>query len=321
MSHDGGFFKSSSKIGYVPSEHHHQPRDRPAVDGLEFYRRMDVLEHHATSYRNQTGYGNGNGYRPRQNGFESRGSNGNFGQRNGNWNNNQWGDSRQSGNYGDKGNFAGDKLHNVEWANKTLRPFKKDFYVEHDIIGQRSDEEVKKYCLEKGITVQGKAPKPIQSFHEANFPDYVLDAVVAQGYEYPTSIQAQGWPIALSGQDMVGIAQTGSGKTLAYILPAIVHINNQCDVQRGEGPIVLILAPTRELTQQIQQVAHAFGKTSRIRNTCVFGGAPKGPQARDLERGVEICIATPGRLIDFLERKLPTWIHALTWCWMKPTGC
>ncbi|KAH1027968.1 hypothetical protein HUJ05_001382 [Dendroctonus ponderosae] len=254
------------------------------------------------SYRNQTGYGNGNGYRPRQNGFESRGSNGNFGQRNGNWNNNQWGDSRQSGNYGDKGNFAGDKLHNVEWANKTLRPFKKDFYVEHDIIGQRSDEEVKKYCLEKGITVQGKAPKPIQSFHEANFPDYVLDAVVAQGYEYPTSIQAQGWPIALSGQDMVGIAQTGSGKTLAYILPAIVHINNQCDVQRGEGPIVLILAPTRELAQQIQQVAHAFGKTSRIRNTCVFGGAPKGPQARDLERGVEICIATPGRLIDFLER-------------------
>lgn len=184
----------------------------------------------------------------------------------------------------------------------------------------RSDEEVKKYCLDKGITVQGKAPKPIQSFHEANFPDYVLDAVVAQGYEFPTSIQAQGWPIALSGQDMVGIAQTGSGKTLAYILPAIVHINNQCDVQRGEGPIVLILAPTRELAQQIQQVinatpnsssciprpkfqvAHAFGKTSRIRNTCVFGGAPKGPQARDLERGVEICIATPGRLIDFLER-------------------
>ncbi|ENN82342.1 hypothetical protein YQE_01286, partial [Dendroctonus ponderosae] len=180
---------------------------------------------------------------------------------------------------------------------KLFVPLRRIFML--NMISLDKDEEVKKYCLEKGITVQGKAPKPIQSFHEANFPDYVLDAVVAQGYEYPTSIQAQGWPIALSGQDMVGIAQTGSGKTLAYILPAIVHINNQCDVQRGEGPIVLILAPTRELTQQIQQVAHAFGKTSRIRNTCVFGGAPKGPQARDLERGVEICIATPAdRMLD-----------------------
>lgn len=101
---------------------------------------------------------------------------------------------------------------------------------------------------------------------------------------------------------MVGIAQTGSGKTLAYILPAIVHINNQPRLQRNDGPIALILAPTRELAQQIQQVAADFGVSSQVRNTCVFGGAPKGPQARDLERGVEICIATPGRLIDFLER-------------------
>lgn len=94
----------------------------------------------------------------------------------------------------------------------------------------------------------------------------------------------------------------GSGKTLAYILPAIVHINNQPPITRGEGPIALVLAPTRELAQQIQQVAHDFGSSSYVRNTCIFGGAPKGPQARDLERGVEICIATPGRLIDFLEK-------------------
>ncbi|CAG2063667.1 unnamed protein product, partial [Timema podura] len=87
-----------------------------------------------------------------------------------------------------------------------------------------------------------------------------------------------------------------------YILPAIVHINNQPRLARGDGPIVLVLAPTRELAQQIQQVASDFGKLSQVRNTCVFGGAPKVPQARDLERGVEICIATPGRLIDFLER-------------------
>jgi ATP-dependent RNA helicase DDX5/DBP2 len=87
------------------------------------------------------------------------------------------------------------------------------------------------------------------------------------------------------------------------MLPAVVHINNQRPLNRGEGPIVLVLAPTRELAQQIQTVAREFGNHKPlIRHTCIFGGSPKGPQIRDLERGVEICIATPGRLIDFLER-------------------
>lgn len=122
-----------------------------------------------------------------------------------------------------------------------------------------------------------------------------------QGFTEPTSIQAQGWPIALSGRDMVGIASTGSGKTLSYILPAIVHINSQSKLGRKDGPIALVLAPTRELAQQIQQVADDFGHSSGIRNTCLYGGAPKGAQARDLDGGVEIVIATPGRLLDFLE--------------------
>ncbi|XP_050304943.1 ATP-dependent RNA helicase p62-like isoform X2 [Anthonomus grandis grandis] len=234
------------------------------------------------------------------------GSKGGFGggQRNGGFNqrsNDRWGNKGGFGGGGRSGG-AGGQMRPVEWDNKKLRPFKKDFYDEHDVIKGRSNHEVHEFRLSKQITVEGEAPKPIQNFHEANFPDYVMDAIVAQGYEQPTSIQAQGWPIAMSGNDMVGIAQTGSGKTLAYILPAIVHINNQPEIQRGDGPIALILAPTRELAQQIQQVANDFGKSSHIRNSCVFGGAPKGPQARDLERGVEICIATPGRLIDFLER-------------------
>lgn len=74
------------------------------------------------------------------------------------------------------------------------------------------------------------------------------------GFKAPTPIQAQGWPIALSGKDMVGIASTGSGKTLSYLLPGIVHIINQSKLGRSDGPIALILAPTRELAQQIQQV-------------------------------------------------------------------
>lgn len=82
--------------------------------------------------------------------------------------------------------------------------------------------------------------------------------------------------------------QTGSGKTLGYMLPAIVHINHQPYLEKGDGPIVLVLAPTRELAQQILTVALEFGLSSNIRSACVYGGAPKGPQIRDLERGVEV---------------------------------
>ncbi|GAB0090145.1 RNA helicase [Sergentomyia squamirostris] len=187
------------------------------------------------------------------------------------------------------------------WDMASLRPFKRDFYQPHPITVKRSPVEVERYRDEHQISLMGPAPNPIQSFGEVVFPDYVMNGIRRQGYETPTPIQAQGWPIALSGSNMVGIAQTGSGKTLGFILPAIVHINNQPPLARGDGPIALVLAPTRELAQQIQQVATEFGSASYVRNTCVFGGAPRFGQARDLQRGCEIVIATPGRLIDFLE--------------------
>lgn len=200
-------------------------------------------------------------------------------------------------------NNAGGTLRKPNWEYEDLRPFKKDFYVQHTTVSSRHPQEIHSFRDTNKITLKGdKVPNPIQFFEEGNFPDYVLQGIKRQGYTEPTPIQAQGWPIALSGKNMVGIAQTGSGKTLAYILPAIVHINSQQPLSRGDGPIALILAPTRELAQQIQTVANDFGSISYVRNTCIFGGAPKGSQARDLERGVEIVIATPGRLIDFLER-------------------
>ncbi|XP_066991400.2 uncharacterized protein [Anabrus simplex] len=202
-----------------------------------------------------------------------------------------------------KGKQPGDRLRRPRWDMSSLPPLRKDFYEPHPNVMRRSPQEVARYLASKEITVKGNnVPNPLLFFEEGNFPEYVMNEIRQQGFDEPTAIQAQGWPIALSGRDMVGIAQTGSGKTLAYILPAIVHINNQPRLLRGDGPIVLVLAPTRELAQQIQQVAADFGVSSQVRNTCVFGGAPKGPQARDLERGVEIVIATPGRLIDFLER-------------------
>ncbi|XP_051994936.1 probable ATP-dependent RNA helicase DDX5 isoform X3 [Xyrauchen texanus] len=196
----------------------------------------------------------------------------------------------------------GDRLRKKNWNVDELPKFEKNFYQEHHEVSRKSPQDVEHYRRTKEITVKGRdCPKPIMKFHEANFPNYVMDVIDKQNWTDPTPIQAQGWPVALSGKDMVGIAQTGSGKTLSYLLPAIVHINHQPFLEHGDGPICLVLAPTRELAQQVQQVAAEYGKASRLKSTCIYGGAPKGPQIRDLERGVEICIATPGRLIDFLE--------------------
>ncbi|XP_028036285.1 ATP-dependent RNA helicase p62 isoform X1 [Bombyx mandarina] len=209
-----------------------------------------------------------------------------------------------SGGFGGKKEFSGGQnMRRPDWDSVSLQPFNKNFYDPHPTVLKRSPYEVEEYRNNHEVTVSGvEVHNPIQYFEEANFPDYVQQGVKTMGYKEPTPIQAQGWPIAMSGKNLVGVAQTGSGKTLAYILPAIVHINNQPPIRRGDGPIALVLAPTRELAQQIQQVAADFGHTSYVRNTCVFGGAPKREQARDLERGVEIVIATPGRLIDFLEK-------------------
>lgn len=100
---------------------------------------------------------------------------------------------------------------------------------------------------------------------------------------------------------MIGISATGSGKTLAFLLPAMIHINAQPYLQPGDGPIVLVLAPTRELAMQIKEECDKFGVTSGIKNTVVYGGVPKRSQVQDLRHGMEIVIATPGRLIDHLE--------------------
>ncbi|CAJ1053819.1 probable ATP-dependent RNA helicase DDX17 [Xyrichtys novacula] len=196
----------------------------------------------------------------------------------------------------------GERLRKKRWNLDELPKFEKNFYAEHPELQRMSQFEVDEFRRKKEITLRGSGcPKAITAFHQAHFPQYVMDVLMQQNFKEPTAIQSQGFPVALSGRDLVGIAQTGSGKTLAYLLPAIVHINHQPYLERGDGPICLVLAPTRELAQQVQQVAYDYGKSSRIKSTCVYGGAPKGPQIRDLERGVEICIATPGRLIDFLE--------------------
>ncbi|KAJ3571285.1 hypothetical protein NPX13_g5436 [Xylaria arbuscula] len=203
---------------------------------------------------------------------------------------------------GDRMSNLGAGLSKPQWDLSKLPKFEKSFYKEDEAVSQRPSSEVDRFRRDHQITIAGQdVPKPVETFDEAGFPRYVMDEVKAQGFPAPTAIQSQGWPMALSGRDVVGIAETGSGKTLTYCLPAIVHINAQPLLAPGDGPIVLVLAPTRELAVQIQQEITKFGKSSRIRNTCVYGGVPRGPQIRDLSKGVEVCIATPGRLIDMLE--------------------
>ncbi|CAE7351491.1 unnamed protein product, partial [Symbiodinium sp. KB8] len=197
----------------------------------------------------------------------------------------------------------GSSLRNISWGEEKLTKFEKDFYQVHPAVSAMPEEEADRIRKSKNISIihcASAVPKPVRTFEEASFPDYVLDQIQRAGFKEPTPIQVQGWPIALSGKDMVGVAETGSGKTLAFLLPAVVHINAQPFLQRGDGPIVLVLAPTRELAVQIQEESNRFGKSSQIKNTCCYGGVPRAPQQKDLRDGVEIVIATPGRLIDFL---------------------
>jgi len=199
----------------------------------------------------------------------------------------------------------GSNLRTPDWSKVRLEPFQKKFYMENPAVTSRSEQQVAAFRNEKEIKVfadfPSMIPRPVESFIEANFPSYIMKELANAGFQEPTAIQCQGWPMGMSGQDVIGIAKTGSGKTLSYLLPAIVHINAQPLLKPGDGPIILILAPTRELACQIKGEADKFGYSSLIKNTCAYGGAPKREQAKALRDGVEILIATPGRLIDFLE--------------------
>ncbi|CAE7939546.1 dbp2, partial [Symbiodinium sp. KB8] len=256
------------------------------------------------------GYGAPGGYGGDRGGYDSRrgggyggGGFGGGGFGGGGYGGGGYGGGGGFGGGGFGGSGLGSGLGAVDWSAHQLPPFEKDFYMEHPEVTKTPEEEVAKWRAEHEITVVGSnIPKPVTSFEHSPFPEYVLAAVKQAGFKAPTPIQAQGWPMAMSGRDMVGIAQTGSGKTLSFLLPAVVHINSQEHLRPGDGPIVLVIAPTRELAVQIQEECAKFGCSSDVKSVCVYGGAAKRPQEAALRRGVEIVIATPGRLIDFLER-------------------
>jgi ATP-dependent RNA helicase RhlE len=138
------------------------------------------------------------------------------------------------------------------------------------------------------------------SFSELGLSADILSAISAQGYSDPTPIQANAIPAVLSGADVMATAQTGTGKTAAFTLPVLHKLGEG----RGSGkPRVLVLAPTRELAGQVVESVNTYGKHMGVRATAVYGGMPIGKQIGALKRGVDVLVATPGRLIDHMERK------------------
>jgi ATP-dependent RNA helicase RhlE len=137
-------------------------------------------------------------------------------------------------------------------------------------------------------------------FTDLGLAEPILRALAEEGYESPTPIQRDAIPAALEGRDLLGIAQTGTGKTAAFGLPLLHRLwNNKQRPPRG-GCRALILSPTRELASQIADSLKAYGRHMGLSVGVVFGGVPHGPQRRTLSMGVDIIVATPGRLQDHL---------------------
>lgn len=138
------------------------------------------------------------------------------------------------------------------------------------------------------------------AFADLGLSDNVLAAVDKLGYTEPTPVQAQAIPLALEGRDIIAAAKTGTGKTAAFSLPSLDRLGK---AQRKKSPAMLVITPTRELAMQIQEVCQTIARTRGLRVATVVGGVKIDPQIDRLARGVDVLIATPGRLIDLMNQK------------------
>jgi ATP-dependent RNA helicase RhlE len=141
----------------------------------------------------------------------------------------------------------------------------------------------------------------VKSFEDLSLVKPLMDALRAQRFTAPTPIQARAIPPAMQGRDVLGIAQTGTGKTAAFLLPILQKLDAMEGKPAPRTARALILSPTRELAAQIHDGVKALGGRMRVSSACVFGGVGKGPQAKQVIRGVDILVATPGRLRDLME--------------------
>jgi ATP-dependent RNA helicase RhlE len=143
------------------------------------------------------------------------------------------------------------------------------------------------------------------NFEELNLAAAILKAVREEGYETPTAIQAQAIPLVLAGHDLLGGAQTGTGKTAAFTLPMLHRLTMSRSAQNkfgGTGIRALVLTPTRELAAQVEESVRTYGKYLQLTSTVIFGGVGMNPQISKLKKGVDILVATPGRLLDLQQQ-------------------
>ncbi|CAJ1383142.1 unnamed protein product [Effrenium voratum] len=211
--------------------------------------------------------------------------------------------------------YAG-KLLEVDWAARPpMVEVKKNFYGEgfaNVLATQRSDEEAQEIrraaniSIEHGESEAHPVPNPINSFDEACFDAELMGKITEQNFKEPTPVQKQIWPLAMQGRDVVGIAETGSGKTIAYLLPMIVHITYQSELQAGDGPVGLVLAPTRELAKQIKEECDTYASLKGLVTENVVGGIEKWDQKRRIQEKNDIIVATPGRFMQALDEE---WIQ------------
>jgi ATP-dependent RNA helicase DDX5/DBP2 len=156
------------------------------------------------------------------------------------------------------------------------------------------------------IRAEHALPDPIQTFAEAPFDAKILHVFQQLGFTEPSPVQAQAWPIALSGRDIIAVAKTGSGKTLGFLLPIFSAVRQLPPIDAKTGPLAIVLAPTRELAVQIHVEAERFGTPAGVVVACCYGGTPKGPQIGVLSRGrPAVVVATPGRINDLLSLDKP----------------
>lgn len=193
-------------------------------------------------------------------------------------------------------------LPTINYSKLNLEPLRKNFYTEPAELADMNEAELADLRLElDGIKVAGKdVPKPVQKWSQCGLNYQSLEVIRKLGYERPTAIQMQAIPAIMSGRDVIGVAKTGSGKTIAFLLPMFRHIRDQRPLEGTDGPVGLIMTPTRELATQIHKECKPFLKAMGLRAVCAYGGAPIKDQIADLKRGAEIVVCTPGRMIDLL---------------------
>uniref|UniRef100_A0A673C8N8 RNA helicase n=1 Tax=Sphaeramia orbicularis TaxID=375764 RepID=A0A673C8N8_9TELE len=213
-----------------------------------------------------------------------------------------------------------DKYEELKW--KDVAPMKKNFYTEAKSVSMLTTEEVSEWRKENNnifvddLKEEGEKrpiPNPCRTFLEAFelYPE-IMENIERVGFVKPTPIQSQAWPVLLSGEDLIAIAQTGTGKTLAYLLPGFIHMDGQ-PVPRDDrgGPGMLVLTPTRELALQIEEECNKY-RYKGYKSVCVYGGGDRRGQINVVKKGVDIVIATPGRLNDLQMNELIN-LHSITY--------